>query len=143
MKLCVQDRSLFPKCPFREEASHRNVRVFEKLGKLGGGEGANHEFPAWDALGMGSQFERNSRPNIGSPSLNGRRIKKMHDVRVLLIDGECPRPFAEHFGGAGTQTFKKLTCYVALACANHVGEKGDLLCSRQARCKGVTGAGET
>jgi hypothetical protein len=91
MKLRVQDRGLFPKCSFREKANYGRLCLLEELWKLGGSEGANCELPARDEFGMGSEFERDSRRNVGDWGLDGRRIEEMHDFRVMLIDDKFPR----------------------------------------------------
>src|SRR5258708_438626 len=91
MKLPLQTLGLFPKCAFGEKSDHGHVGMLEEVRKLAGCEGTNHEFPARDELGMGSEFERNSRRNVGDRSLDGGRIKEMHDVRVLFIESESPR----------------------------------------------------
>jgi hypothetical protein len=91
MKLRMEDRGLFPKCSFREKASDSCFCPLEKLWKLGGSEGSNCELPVRDEFGMGSEFEGDSRRNVGDWGLDGRRIEEMHDVRVMLIDDKFPR----------------------------------------------------
>jgi len=131
VKLCVQDRCLFQKCALGQKARHRYIGLFEKLGKLFGGEGANRELPAWDELGMGAEFEDDLRCNIRNLPFDGGWIKEMDDIRVVLIDREFPEAFGtERFDEAFTQAKEKRASDVYLARLKHLGEESGSFAAR-------------